>query len=226
MMMKVCCLLSFILCFHVCSSFMALNYNQNSYRHQINMIIKNEKGNKRGSSSSGGSGGGGGSSGGSGSGGSENISKKRMINTRSSGIGQQKTARLLRDELTEIICTCDIKAVNYPDENLLRSVSIADIEFSNDLAFAKIYLSILGNSVEKRQIYVWLCQNVGQIRYSLSQRLKNLRRLPEFKFSMIDSQSSFYLNDIMDSITEEQKKKKEEDEMMNNITNIDFEEAS
>ena len=205
---------------------MALNYNQNSYRHQINMIIKNEKGNKRGSSSSGGSGGGGSGGSGSGGSGSENISKKRMINTRSSGIGQQKTARLLRDELTEIICTCDIKAVNYPDENLLRSVSIADIEFSNDLAFAKIYLSILGNSVEKRQIYVWLCQNVGQIRYSLSQRLKNLRRLPEFKFSMIDSQSSFYLNDIMDSITEEQKKKKEEDEMMNNITNIDFEEAS
>ena len=214
---------------------MALNYNhiysimpsQKPYRYQINMIIKNEKGNKRGSRSSGGSGSGGGgnSSGGSGGGSENSSSKKRMINTRSSGIGQQKTARLLRDELTEIICTCDIKAVNYPDENLLRSVSIADIEFSNDLAFAKVYLSILGNSVEKRQIYVWLCQNVGQIRYSLSQRLKNLRRLPEFKFSMIDSQSSFYLNDIIDSITEEQKKKKE-DEMMNDITSIDFEEAS
>ena len=50
--------------------------------------------------------------------------------------------------------------------------------------------------MEKRQIYVWLCDNMGQIRYSLSQRLKNLRRLPEFKFSLVDSQSSFYLNDI------------------------------
>jgi len=183
------------------------------------MIIKNERGNKRGSSGS--------SSGGGGPGGddrrssSDTNNKKRMINTRSSGIGQQKTARLLRDELTEIICTCDIKAINYPDENLLRSVSIADIEFSNDLAFAKVYLSILGNSVEKRQIYVWLCQNVGQIRYSLSQRLKNLRRLPEFKFSMVDSQSSFYLNDIMDSISEEQKRQQTID-----ITNIDFEEAN
>ena len=172
------------------------------------MIVKNE----RGSSSNRGSSGDERSS--------RDVSKKRSVNTRSSSIGQQKTARLLRDELTEIICTCDIKAINYPDENLLRSVSIADIEFSNDLAFAKVYLSILGNSVEKRQIYVWLCQNVGQIRYSLSQRLKNLRRLPEFKFSMVDSQSSFYLNDIMDSISEDQKKQQTID-----IINIDFEEA-
>ena len=65
-------------------------------------------------------------------------------NTRSTSIGQQKVARVLRDELADIICTCDIKASIYPSESLLRSVSIADIEFSSDLAFAKVHLSILG----------------------------------------------------------------------------------
>jgi ribosome-binding factor A len=124
--------------------------------------------------------------------------KAKRVATRHTTIGQQKVARVLRDELADIISTCDIKATVYPDESLLRAVSIADIEFSSDLGIAKVYISILGNSVERRQVYVWLCNNMGQIRYSLSQRLKSLRRLPELKFALVDSQSSFQLSDVME----------------------------
>lgn len=113
---------------------------------------------------------------------------------------RDKVSRMLRDELADIIANCDIKATVYPDEALLRGVSIADIEFTADLSMAKVFLSILGNSVQKRQVYVWLCSNVGQVRYSLSQRLRELKRLPEISFSLVDTQSAFYFNDLMEEI--------------------------
>lgn len=114
---------------------------------------------------------------------------------------KQKVGRMLRDELTDIICSCDIKANVYPDESLLRGVTISDIEFASDLSSAKIYLSVLGNSVEKRQVYVWLCNNVGQVRYSLAQRLRELRRLPEIRFALADTQSAQYLNKVLDELS-------------------------
>ena len=134
----------------------------------------------------------------------ENKSRPRESSTRHSSIGQAKVARILRDELVSIITTSDIKAPNYPKENLMRGVSVSNIDFTSDLAIATVYLSILGNSVEKRQVYVWLCNNMGQIRYSLSQRLKNLRRLPVLKFSLVDSQSQFYLSDTLEEISRQQ----------------------
>lgn len=90
----------------------------------------------------------------------------------SDGIRQARISRNIRDELAMIISEGDIKAVNYPSEELLRRTSITDVDISPDLSFAKVSISVLGNSVEKRQIFVWLCENVGQVRYSLAKRVK------------------------------------------------------
>ena len=78
----------------------------------------------------------------------------------------------------------------YPNEDLLRSTSISDVEISPDLSYAKIYISVFGNSVEKRQIFVWLCENVGQVRFSLAKRLRHMRRVPELTFKLDNSQGS------------------------------------
>jgi ribosome-binding factor A len=115
---------------------------------------------------------------------------------------QQKVGRMLRDELSDIITGGDIKANVYPEERLLRGVTIADIDFASDLSTAKVSLSILGNSVEKRQVYVWLCNNIGQVRYELSQRLRDLRRVPEIRFVLANTQSAQYLNRVLDEIAE------------------------
>lgn len=87
----------------------------------------------------------------------------RQSNIGGSMIRQSRFARNLRDELSDIICSIDIKAAVYPDEDLLRATTIVDVEVSGDLSTAKVSLSVLGNSVEKRQVYVWLCDNVGQV---------------------------------------------------------------
>lgn len=114
---------------------------------------------------------------------------------------QLRVARSLRDELTEIICDVDIKATVYPTEELLRCTSISDVEVSPDLSFAKVFISVLGNSVEKRQVFVWLCENVGQIRYSLARRLKHMRRVPEITFKLSDTQATSDLIALIDELS-------------------------
>jgi len=117
-----------------------------------------------------------------------------------SNLRQLKVARSLRDELTDIICGVDIKASVYPSEDLLRCTSISEVEVSADLSFAKVFISVLGNSVEKRQIFVWLCENVGQIRFSLSKRLKHMRRIPDIIFKLSESQATTDLIALIDEL--------------------------
>jgi ribosome-binding factor A len=71
---------------------------------------------------------------------------------------------------------------------------------SPDLSYAKVFISVLGNSVEKRQIFVWLCENVGQIRFSLGKRLKHMRRVPELIFKLSDSQATSDLISLIDEL--------------------------
>jgi ribosome-binding factor A len=128
-------------------------------------------------------------------------SNNNKFSSAKNNIKQMKVSRILRDEISDIICTGDVKAVVYPDENLLKCVTIVDIALSADLSSAKVYISVLGNSVEKRQIYVWLNNNIGQVRHSLTKRLRTLRKVPEISFVLADTQGSFYLNEVIDEIS-------------------------
>lgn len=136
-------------------------------------------------------------------------------NEKGESIRQSRIGRALRDELTDIIGDIDIKATIYPDEFLLRGTSVVDIEVSPDLAYAKVFISVLGNSVERRQVYVWLCENVGQVKYTLSKRLKHMRRIPDIFFKLADTQAAA---DLV-SVIEEVAPKSEEGQQ-----DIDFEE--
>ena len=88
----------------------------------------------------------------------------------------------------------------YPNENLLRSVTISEVEVTPDLMFAKAFVSVMGNSVEKRQIFVWLCENIGQIRYSLARRMRSMRRVPEITFKLSDTKNVMDLMDLIDEV--------------------------
>lgn len=136
-------------------------------------------------------------------------------NNEKSSIRQARIARALRDELSSIICDIDIKAAVYPEEDLLRGVAISEVEVSSDLMFAKIFISVLGNSVEKRQVFVWLCENVGQVRFSLAKRLRSMRRVPEISFKLSDTKN---MMDLVTMIEEVVPSTKEE------VDDIEFEE--
>jgi ribosome-binding factor A len=118
-------------------------------------------------------------------------------------IKKRKAARILRDELISIIKTEDFQKYTMPDEEALQTVSISSIEMNNDLSLAKIYLSVAGNSVERRKVYVWLCKHVSAIRHSLHQRLRTMKRIPFISFALSDSSTKAYFDHVFSEISTE-----------------------
>jgi hypothetical protein len=53
-------------------------------------------------------------------------------------IRQARISRALQSELADIISSVDIKAISYPDEYLLASTSVMDVDISPDLRVAKV----------------------------------------------------------------------------------------
>lgn len=116
------------------------------------------------------------------------------------GIRQARISRYIRDELSEIITTGDIKANNYPPDDLLRSTSVMNVDISSDLTVAKASISVLGNSVQKRQVFVWLCENSGQVRFELAKRLSHMRRVPEIQFRLSETKAASDLVSLIEEI--------------------------
>ena len=78
-----------------------------------------------------------------------------------------------------------------------------DVDLSPDLSYAKVVISVLGNAVERRQVYIWLCENVSQVKHSLAKRLKHMKRVPDLQFKLADSQAAADLAELMDEISME-----------------------
>ena len=76
------------------------------------------------------------------------------------------------------------------------------VEVSPGLETAAVHISVLGNSVEKRQVFVWLCENLGQVRYELCKRLKHMKKVPEIRFKLADTQAAADLMAMMEEISD------------------------
>ena len=74
---------------------------------------------------------------------------------------------------------------------------------SPDLSYAKVFITVLGNSVERRQVYVWLCANAGRVKFALAKRLKHMKRVPDLHFKLADSQAAADLAHLMDELGDE-----------------------
>lgn len=130
---------------------------------------------------------------------------------RTDGIRQARICSAMKEELSDIISNGDVRAVQYPPERLLRATSIMKIDISPDLSSAKIFISVLGNSVEKRQVFVWLCENMGQIRYELCQRLRHMKRVPLIVFKLADTKEVADLVALIDEISTREVAEEEEE---------------
>ena len=51
---------------------------------------------------------------------------------------------IYNDIYYSIFYSINIKANVYPDENLLKGVTIVDTQLSSDLSIAKVFVSVLG----------------------------------------------------------------------------------
>ena len=63
----------------------------------------------------------------------------------------------------------------------VRSVTVTDVELTNDLRLARVFVTALGTDAEKREIFTGLAKASGFVRTELGRRV-TLRYLPEIVF--------------------------------------------
>ncbi|MFA5527243.1 MAG: 30S ribosome-binding factor RbfA [Peptostreptococcales bacterium] len=83
------------------------------------------------------------------------------------------------EEIKKIISNMIINGIKDP--RVSRLTSITDVEVSNDLSYAKVYVSVLGTEKEKKETLEALESASGFIRKEVGSKIK-VRHVPEFIF--------------------------------------------
>jgi len=92
----------------------------------------------------------------------------------------------------EILRECaNILRSEIKDPRISAMVSVTEVETSNDLSQAKIFVSIMGDDARKEEVMEGLKNAAGFIRRGIAERI-NLRSTPEIKF-LLDSSLDYSL---------------------------------
>lgn len=85
-----------------------------------------------------------------------------------------RVADLIRMEVADIL----LRKIKDPR---VRSVTVTDVELTNDLRSARIFVTALGSDDETKEVFAGLAKASGFVRSELGRRL-TLRYLPEVAF--------------------------------------------
>lgn len=92
-------------------------------------------------------------------------------------IRPERVAQMIRRELSDIIVN------RMRDPRVGQWVSITDVEITRDLAFARVYVSILAPAGERETTLATLSAATGFLRSQLAPRL-DMREVPELRFEL------------------------------------------
>jgi len=95
-------------------------------------------------------------------------------------IRPEKVAHLMRREVAEIL------QQKMRDPRVSAMVSVTDVEVTQDLSFARVFVSIMGSPAERDATLQALAHAAGFVRHELGPRL-GLREVPEVRFVPDDS---------------------------------------
>ena len=90
----------------------------------------------------------------------------------------------VNDEITKEIA--NIIRGELKDPRIGVMTSVLRVETTQDLKYCKIFISVLGNDEEKKEVMKGLKSASGYIRHLLAERI-NLRITPELMFRLDDS---------------------------------------
>lgn len=101
----------------------------------------------------------------------------------------------IKKELSSVIR--DLK-----DPRIPMMTSVVNVSVTNDLRYAKAYISIMGTDEEKKEAIKGLTAAAGYIRREIGSRIK-LRCVPEFTFEL-DSTIEYgaHINKLLNDISE------------------------
>ena len=100
-------------------------------------------------------------------------------------MNKKRTARIsseVKKEISKII----MDDLNDPRLSTEAMVSVTDVEVTNDLSYADVYISVLGDNKNKEDVMEALNQAKGYIKILIGDRMR-LRTMPEFRFNFDNS---------------------------------------
>ena len=113
---------------------------------------------------------------------------------------------LLREVISEVIR----KQVKNPYVGELSTVTRVDI--TRDLRYAKVYISVMGNEITRRDTLAALNQSAGFIAVAASKKVV-LRHFPELKFCLDDTaDKQLRIEELLKEINEERETREGEHE--------------
>ncbi|HLR36244.1 MAG TPA: 30S ribosome-binding factor RbfA [Tissierellales bacterium] len=119
-----------------------------------------------------------------------------------------KTKRLNR--ISEEIKKVTAEIINYElkDPRINNMTSVTRVDVTNDLSYANIYISVLGDDLEKEKTLEGLESAKGFIRREIGNRVE-LRYLPEPVFHIDKSiEQGIYISKLIDKVNKEDKEKR------------------
>ena len=123
-----------------------------------------------------------------------------MNNKRTARISSEvkrEISKILRDDLSD------------PRLSTESMVSITDVEVTNDLSYADIYVSVLGDQKNKDDAIEAFNQEKGYIKVLIGERMR-LRSMPEFRFKLDESiERGAYINKLIEETIAKDKKANE-----------------
>lgn len=123
-----------------------------------------------------------------------------MNNKRTARISSEvkkEISKILRDDLSD------------PRLSTESMVSITDVEVTNDLSYADVYVSVLGDQKSKDDAIEAFNQAKGYIKVLIGERMR-LRSMPEFRFKLDESiERGAYINKLIEETIAKDKKANE-----------------
>lgn len=117
---------------------------------------------------------------------------------------QARVSQLMATELAEILrLGHGIKTKDKIADSTRSKISIADVIMSPDLRSAKVFVSVYGDVLEKREAYAWCVKNTRAIRSALATNLRGMKRVPELYFKDTDIGAAVDLMALIDRVGEE-----------------------
>lgn len=124
-----------------------------------------------------------------------------MDNKRTRRVEQE-----LKKELSKIIST-EIK-----DPRLGTMTTVTAVEVTSDLRHAKVFISVLGNDKEKREVIDALVNASGFIKKEIAHRIK-LRHIPDLHFKLDESiERGMYMGKLISDVMKQDEENRKNNE--------------
>lgn len=122
----------------------------------------------------------------------------------------KKRINRISEEIKRVVS--ELLQTELKDPRINPMTSVTNVEVTNDLSFANIYISVLGNEEEKKNTIEGLNSAKGFIRREIGSRI-DLRHVPEPIFHIDKSiEQSLYMSQLIEKIHKEDERKRGEND--------------